>query len=165
MPECYYHERCERFLAAQPHMRKLGIRVVKARQGTVTLVLPVQAQLISEGLDTYLHGGVLTTLVDAASSVSTLCALENFELCPTLDLRIDHMRTPVQSQPLYVSAECYRVTRSVLFTRASVYQDDPAKPMAHGVATFMRPEGGPQDSPFRQLIDGRSEGADDATTA
>ncbi|MBV0932009.1 PaaI family thioesterase [Marinobacterium weihaiense] len=150
----YYLARCRRFLAAQPHMRKLGIRVIQAQQSRVTLVLPVQSQLISEGLDTYLHGGVLTTLVDAASSASTLCALEAFELCPTLDLRIDHMRTPVQSQPLYVAAECYRVTRSVLFTRASVYQEDPSRPMAYGIATFMRPEGGAEDSLFARLIDG-----------
>ncbi|GAA0683577.1 PaaI family thioesterase [Marinobacterium maritimum] len=157
----YYIARCSRFLDAQPHMRKLGISLVQAEKSKVTLVLPVQPQLISEGQDTYFHGGVLTTLVDAASSVSTLCALEVFELCPTLDLRIDHMRTPVQSQPLYVDAECYRVTRSVLFTRALVYQDDPSHPVANAIATFMRPEGGATNSAFRSMI----EGASDATPA
>ncbi|GAA0786104.1 PaaI family thioesterase [Marinobacterium sediminicola] len=153
--------RCMRFLDAQPHMRKLGIRLISAEKSKVTLVLPVQSQLLTEGIDTYFHGGVLTTLVDAASSVSTLCALEQFELCPTLDLRIDHMRTPVQSESLFVSAECYRVTRSVLFTRASVFQDDPDRPVAYAIATFMRPEGGVTDSAFRAMI----EGASDATTA
>jgi len=156
-----YTGRCTRFLNAQPHMMKLGIRLISAEKGKAVLVLPVQPQLVSPVLDTYLHGGVLTTLVDAASSVSTLCALDRFELCPTLDLRIDHMRTPVQSQPLYVSAECYRVTRSVLFTRAFVYQQDPDRPVAYAIATFMRPEGGSMASAFRQLI----EGGDDATVA
>lgn len=156
-----YAGRCTRFLNAQPHMLKLGIRLIQAEKGRAVLVLPVQPQLISPVLDTYLHGGVLTTLVDAASSVSTLCALDRFELCPTLDLRIDHMRTPAQSQPLYVNAECYRVTRSVLFTRASVYQDDPERPVAYAIATFMRPEGGSTESEFRRLI----EGGDNATTA
>ncbi|MBA4502138.1 PaaI family thioesterase [Marinobacterium marinum] len=156
-----YNARCTRFLHAQPHMQKLGIRLIKAEKNAATLVLPVQSQLISKVLDTYLHGGVLTTLVDAASSVSTLCALERFELCPTLDLRIDHMRTPVQSQPLYVSAECYRVTRSVLFTRASVYQESPSRPVAYAIATFMRPGDGNTDSAFRAMI----EGGNDAATA
>lgn len=161
MNQAEFAGRCARFLNAQPHMRKLGIRLVSAEKGKAVLVLPVQPQLMSAVLDTYLHGGVLTTLVDAASSVSTLCALERFELCPTLDLRIDHMRTPVQSQPLYVSAECYRVTRSVLFTRASVYQEDAERPVAYAIATFMRPEGGQTDSAFSRLI----EGGDDATVA
>lgn len=155
-----YLGRCRRFLQAQPHMRKLGIRPIRAEAGKATLVLPVQAQLVNQALDTYLHGGVLTTLVDAASSVSTLCALERFELCPTLDLRIDHMRSPVQSQPLYVSAECYRVTRSVLFTRASVYQDDPSRPVAYAIATFMRPDQDASASAFHAMIEG---GADAAT--
>ncbi|PSL15213.1 uncharacterized protein (TIGR00369 family) [Marinobacterium halophilum] len=154
-----YRARCVRFLNAQPHMCRLGIRLIRAEKSKATLVLPVQPQLISTVLDTYLHGGVLTTLVDAASSVSTLCALDRFELCPTLDLRIDHMRTPVQSQPLYVAAECYRVTRSVLFTRASVYQDDPAHPVAYAIATFMRPEGGATESAFSTLIEGEPDAA------
>lgn len=161
MIQSEYDGRCTRFLSAQPHMVKLGIRLVQAEKGRAVLVLPVQQQLLNSALDTYLHGGVLTTLVDAASSVSTLCALERFELCPTLDLRIDHMRTPVQSQALYVSAECYRVTRSVLFTRASVYQDDPDRPVAYAIATFMRPEAGSTESAFRRLIEGEA----DATTA
>lgn len=154
-----YAGRCTRFLNAQPHMVKLGVRLVCAEKGRATLVLPVQPQLMNAALDTYLHGGVLTTLVDAASSVSTLCALDAFELCPTLDLRIDHMRTPVQNQPLYVQAECYRITRSVLFTRASVYQQDPERPVANAVATFMRPEAGATDSAFRALIEGESHAA------
>lgn len=154
-----YAGRCTRFLEAQPHMRRLGIRLVKAGKGRALLVLPVQSQLISPVLDTYLHGGVLTTLVDAACSVSTLCALDRFELCPTLDLRIDHMRTPIQKQPLYISAECYRVTRSVLFTRASVYQESPDRPVAYAIATFMRPEEGRTESAFRALIEGDSDAA------
>ncbi|WP_010324274.1 PaaI family thioesterase [Marinobacterium stanieri] len=156
-----YAGRCTRFLQAQPHMRKLGVELVDAEASRVTLRLPVNPELVSGGLETYLHGGVLTTLVDAASSVSTLCALEAFELCPTLDLRIDHMRIPSETRPVYVDAECYRITRSVLFTRASVYQDDKSRPVANAVATFMRPEGGAVISDFQQLI----EGGDDAATA
>ena len=154
-----YTGRCTRFLDAQPHMRRLGVRLVKASKARALLVLPVQSQLISPVLDTYLHGGVLTTLVDAACSVSTLCALDRFELCPTLDLRIDHMRTPVQNRPLYISAECYRVTRSVLFTRASVYQESPDRPVAYAIATFMRPDRDSTASEFKALIEGESDAA------
>lgn len=154
-----YAERCTRFLNAQPHMVKLGVRLVSAGKGKATLVLPAQPQLMNAALDTYLHGGVLTTLVDAASSVSTLCALDVFELCPTLDLRIDHMRTPVQNQPLYVQAECYRITRSVLFTRAFVFQQDPERPLANAVATFMRPETAVAETAFHALIEGDGNAA------
>lgn len=146
--------KCQRFIDALAHMRKLNLRVIQADQKRVVIVLPVQSMLLCpEGVD-YTHGGVLTTLVDTACSLSTLTVLAEYELCPTLDLRIDHMSTAALSRPLYAQAQCYRVTRNVLFTRASVYQDDPQRPVAHALATFMRPEPGNTDTDFKAYVDG-----------
>lgn len=150
-------EKCRRFIGALAHMRKLQMQVIKADEKSVTVVLPVQDQLVSAAFDTYMHGGVLTTLVDTASSLSTIPALKEYELCPTLDLRIDHMSTPVVSQPLYAHAECYRVTRNVLFTRATVYQENPGKPVAYAISTFMRPGAGNTDPAFKLIVDGGGE--------
>lgn len=147
-------QRCQRFLEAQPHIRKLKLAVDSAEQSKVRIVLPVQDSLFSSEVNTYLHGGVLTTMVDHASSAATLCALEEFELCPTLDLRIDHMSRPAQDKPLFVEAECYRITRTVLFTRATVYQHSTEQPIAYGMATFMRPDEGSTDPAFKALIEG-----------
>ncbi len=147
-------EKCRRFIGALAHMRKLQMQVIKADEKSVTVVLPVQDQLVSAAFDTYMHGGVLTTLMDTASSLSTIPALKEYELCPTLDLRIDHMSTPVASQPLYAHAECYRVTRNVLFTRATVYQENPGKPVAYAISTFMRPGAGNTDPAFKMIVDG-----------
>lgn len=146
--------RCQRFIAAQPHMRKLGLELVSAQANKVVIRLPVQESLFSCEVNTYLHGGVLTTMVDHASSAATLCALEEYELCPTLDLRIDHMARPAQDKPLLVEAECYRATRTVLFTRATVYQTSTEQPIAYAISTFMRPEPGSTDPAFKALIEG-----------
>ncbi|MNE82172.1 hypothetical protein D3C80_1788730 [compost metagenome] len=48
------------------------------------------------------------------------------------------MRPAEPDKDVYGFAECYRVTREVLFTRGFAYQDDPQKPIAHVVGTFMR---------------------------
>lgn len=146
--------RCQRFLEAQPHMRKLGLKVISACPGVVVIELPVQAELFSCDVNTYLHGGALTTMVDHASSAATLCAVEDYELCPTLDLRIDHMSRPAQDKPLFVEAECYRVTRKVLFTRATVYQLTTEQPIAYAISTFMRPDPGTTDPAFKAMIEG-----------
>jgi len=151
--------RCQRFLEAQPHMRKLGLKVVSACPYQVVIELPVQEILFSSEANTYLHGGVLTTMVDHASSAATLCALQDYELCPTLDLRIDHMSRPAQDMPLYVQAECYRVTRKMLFTRATVYQLTTEQPIAYAISTFMRPDPGTTDPVFKSVIEGDSQGA------
>ena len=150
--------RCQRFLEAQPHMRKLGLKVIGACPYQVTIELPVQADLFGEGVSTWMHGGMLTTMVDHASSAATLCALQDYELCPTLDLRIDHMSRPSSNMPLFVEAECYRVTRKVLFTRATVYQLTTEQPIAYAISTFMRPDPGSTDPGFKAMIEGRCEG-------
>lgn len=146
--------RCQRFMDALAHIRKLGLRVIQADERKVTLVLPVQDQLSSHETNTYLLGGALTTLIDTASAVSTLCVLPEFELAPTLDLRIDHMKTPAHRQPLYIQAECYRTTRSVMFTRATVYQESVDQPIAFGIGTFMRLGPDVVDAEMKALVEG-----------
>lgn len=147
---------CQRFIDTLAHVRLLNMRVIHGEKNRVTLELPVQEKLINVQGNGYMLGGVLTTLVDTACSCSTLSALPDFELAPTLDLRIDHMRTPVQEEPLFVDAECYRVTRNVMFTRAVVYQSSPEEAIATTMATFMRL--GPEyaSSELKALVTGKS---------
>lgn len=153
--------RCQRFMDALAHVRKLGLRVIKANERRVTLVLPVQDQLKSDKTTTYLLGGALTTLIDTASAVSTLCVLPEFEIAPTLDLRIDHMKAPEKNQPLYIQAECYRTTRSVMFTRATVYQTSVDEPVAFGIGTFMRLGADVVDPTMKALVEGEIESCGD----
>ncbi|MCO4758917.1 MAG: PaaI family thioesterase [Oceanospirillaceae bacterium] len=150
--------RCQRFMDALAHIRKLGLRVIQADERRVTLVLPVQDQLNTGKTNTYLLGGALTTLIDTASAVSTLCVLPEFEIAPTLDLRIDHMKAPTHSQPLYIQAECYRTTRSVMFTRATVYQTSADDPIAFGIGTFMRLGSDVVDTQMKALVEGDIDG-------
>jgi len=149
-------EKCERFLQALPHARKLQLKTISAEEGRVTMELPVQAQLQGPAANTYLHGGVLTTLVDTACSGAVICMLDPYELSPTLDLRIDHMTTACADKPLFVDAECYRKSRNVLFTRATVYQDSPEQPIAYAIATFMRLGAEITDKAFRNMVEGEA---------
>jgi acyl-coenzyme A thioesterase PaaI-like protein len=76
--------------------------------------------------------------MDTACGMSTLCVLPEFEVCPTLDLRIDYMHAAEPNKDVYGFAQCYRVTTDVIFARGFAYQDDPEQPIAHVVGTFMR---------------------------
>ena len=52
-----------------PHCRELGIRVVDLAPGTMTMALAYQERLIGNPETGFLHGGVITTLVDTVSGI------------------------------------------------------------------------------------------------
>ncbi|MCI0994828.1 PaaI family thioesterase [Pseudomonas corrugata] len=138
MAEDPVFERATRFLSALRHCQVLGLKLHSASHEGLTLVLPFSPRIVGNPLTGVLHGGALTSLMDTACGMSTLCVLPEFEVCPTLDLRIDYMHAAEPNKDVYGFAQCYRVTPDVIFTRGFAYQDDPDQPIAHVVGTFMR---------------------------
>lgn len=130
--------RATRFVSALRHCQVLGIEVHAADEEGMTLVLPYGAHIVGDPRTGVIHGGALTSLMDTACGMATLCVLPEFEVCPTLDLRIDYMHPAEAHKAVFGFAQCYRVTSEVIFTRGFAYQDDPAQPIAHVVGTFMR---------------------------
>ncbi|MBV4490713.1 PaaI family thioesterase [Pseudomonas oryzicola] len=128
----------ERFLSALKHCQLLQMSVAQANADGMTLVLPWSTAIVGNPQTGAVHGGALTTLMDTACGMATLCVLPRFEVCPTLDLRIDYMHPAEAGKAIYGHAQCYRVTRDVIFTRGTAYQDDPAQPICQVVGTFMR---------------------------
>ncbi|MBO3274236.1 PaaI family thioesterase [Pseudomonas schmalbachii] len=131
-------ERAQRFLMVIRHCQVLGVSIHSADEKGLTLRLPYSESIIGNPETGVIHGGAITTLMDTACGISTVCVLPEFEVCPTLDLRVDYMRPAEPGKDVYGFAECYRVTREVIFTRGFAFQDDPQKPIAHVVGTFMR---------------------------
>lgn len=130
--------RARNFLSALRHCQHLQMTVEQADQQGLVLRLPYSEQIVGNPVTGVIHGGAITTLMDTCCGISTVCYLPEFEICPTLDLRIDYMYPAEPGKPIFGFAECYRVTPTVIFTRGIAYQDDRAQPIAHVVGTFMR---------------------------
>lgn len=131
-------ERARRFLGALRHCQVLNMQVHSADPEGIVLRLPYSSSIVGNPQTGAVHGGAITTLMDTALGMATLCALPEFEVCPTLDLRIDYMSPGAADQDLFGHAHCYRVSREVIFIRGTAYQDDPAQPIAQVVGTYMR---------------------------
>lgn len=131
-------ERGQRFLSVLRHCQLLGMRVHSADSQGLILRLPYSQQIVGNPETGGVHGGAITTLMDTTCGISTVCVLPEFEICPTLDLRIDYMRPAEPNKDVFGFAECYRVTENIIFTRGYAYQDNPDEPIAHAVGAFMR---------------------------
>tara|TARA_B100000674_G_scaffold152135_1_gene121250 strand:- start:1159 stop:1626 length:468 start_codon:yes stop_codon:yes gene_type:complete len=130
--------RARNFLSVLRHCQHLQMTVERADEDGLVLRLPYSDQIVGNPVTGVIHGGAITTLMDTCCGISTVCYLPEFEICPTLDLRIDYMHPAEPGKQIFGFAECYRVTPTVIFTRGIAYQDDREQPIAHVVGTFMR---------------------------
>lgn len=126
----------EAFISVLAQCQALGITVTSARENELILELPYSEGIVGNPDTQVIHGGAITTLMDTTAGAAVICAMPEFELCPTLDLRVDYMRSARPGQPVYARASCYRVTNNILFMRCEAYQVD--RTIAHCVATFVR---------------------------
>ena len=122
---------------AMPHGREIGMRLHWSKEGKSKLSVPYDERLIGDPETGVLHGGVITALLDTACGSAVMSAPGKITAVATLDLRIDYMRPASAGQTVYAEAECYRMTRSIGFTRAVAYHDDPSDPIASAAGAFM----------------------------
>lgn len=133
-----FFQRMVQIALGLPHCEALGLQFHARNQGEVTLVLPFKPELVGDPFTRALHSGVVTTLADMAGAMAIFARLNERESVATLDLRLDYLRPALPDMPLFCQSTCYRLTKQIAFTRSSVYQTDPANPVAHAVATYMR---------------------------
>ena len=127
-----------RFFKSIPHMNETGIRLGPTEAGSVTLVLPARADWLGDPERGLLHPGPLTVLADSACGAAVGAALERVQPYATLDLRMDLLRPASPDRDVSCTAECFRLTQNIAFTRATLRQAGDDSPIATALATFMR---------------------------
>lgn len=137
----FYAALLANFTQAIPHSRECGMVIDRLDAGGADAHLPYRPEWLGDTGRGLIHTGIIISLVDTVSGLAALAAIGRFEPVPTLDLRMDYLRPAVPDKTLYARAECYRLTRSICFVRASAWQDDAAEPVAVSQSTFMRASG------------------------
>ena len=124
-------------LESLPHNAKLGIHMVEIAPGRCATYIEFRPELVGDPSSGVLHGGVVTTLIDATAGAAVYASIPQDTSLATLDMRIDYLKPAVPDKRLYASAELYRLTRRIAFARASAYQDYPGNQVACCIASFM----------------------------
>lgn len=120
------------------HCVVLDFKVREIDGRKLTIELPFNERIVGNPDKRIVHGGAITTLLDTTCGMCIPLALEEFQIAPTLDLRIDYMTAAKPDLSIFACAEAYRVSNNVVFARGIAYQDDESQPIAHCAATFMR---------------------------
>jgi uncharacterized protein (TIGR00369 family) len=126
------------FTRAIPHAYACGMQA-DALDGTqACLTLPYRETWLADAERGWIHPSMVTCLIDTACGLALMAAAGQFERIATLDLRVDYLRPALAPKPVLCRAECYRMTETIAFVRASAWQDNRDEPCAVSQAAFMR---------------------------
>ena len=129
-----------------PHNRALGIEVLQIGADRAVMRLPYNPDLVGNPDSGVLHGGPVFALMDVCCGAAAFATVPTTAPIATLDLRIDYLKPARAGQAVIAEAVCYKVTRSVAFTRCRAWNEDqPGDDIAHGAGSFMRSAAGEAD--------------------
>ncbi|MEQ1437740.1 PaaI family thioesterase [Fontimonas sp. SYSU GA230001] len=126
------------FVDATPHVAACGMQITRLDASGAEVRLPFREDWIGDAERGLIHPGIVTTLVDSACGAAVMARIERLEPIATLDLRMDYLRAGRRGLDVHCLAQCYRLTASIAFARATVWQDDRSEPIAVSQSVFMR---------------------------
>lgn len=124
------------FIEAIPHSRALGMDLTEFGDGKATITMPYASHLIGDPETGVIHGGAVSALMDTCCGAAVMSHPAAQEGTATIDLRIDYMRAAKPGETIVTRAECYHVTRSVAFVRATAFDEDTNRPVATATGAF-----------------------------
>lgn len=124
------------FIEAIPYARALGMVLDRIEDGVAVISMPYDERLIGDPASGVIHGGAVSALMDTCSGAAVMSHRNAPAATATIDLRIDYMRPARPGDRIVARAECYNVTRSVAFVRATAHDADSDRPVATATGAF-----------------------------
>ena len=125
------------FADGVPHNRALGLRLVSIAEEGIVSELPYDERLVGDPDTGVLHGGAITTLIDATCGMAVPVQMRRAIPIATLDLRIDYLKPARRGASVVCRARCYKTTQNVAFVRATADCGDADDPIAAAAGTFI----------------------------
>ncbi len=126
----------QQFIEALPFARTLNMRMDMLEDGIAEVSMPYDARLIGDPGTGVVHGGAVSALMDTCCGAAVMSHPTAPKGTATLDLRIDYMRPATPAQRIRAHAECYHMTRTVAFVRATAIDEDENRPVAIATGAF-----------------------------
>lgn len=127
------------FFDQLPFNKLIGISLISVGDSRAEMSVAYNGRLIGDSVSRVIHGGVITTLIDAACGAAVMSAGMSKFPTATIDLRIDYLRPANPGETIIANAHCYKMTSSVAFVRAEAIDDNERDPVALASGAFTSP--------------------------
>jgi uncharacterized protein (TIGR00369 family) len=125
----------QRLLDETPVHRALRIRVLSSEPHSLILHAETNEEHVGTDDDTFLHGGVVATVLDTAATFALIAATGDD--WSTVDLRVDYLR-PVPAGPLEARARVVQAGHRLGRSTAELVQPGSDRVLASAAGTFVR---------------------------
>jgi uncharacterized protein (TIGR00369 family) len=122
--------------ARSPYMHFLGLEVVAEEKGRFEVRLPFRPEFLRRDDQDWLHGGVVSALIDIAGDHAVATEFGGVGL-PTIDMRVDYLR-PARRGDLLAVGRTVRAGRTVSVADVEV-RDATGTLVAVGRAVYASP--------------------------
>ncbi len=134
-PANWSHRVIEFIERSIPFNQLLRMRVVSLESGHAVMEVPFRPDLIGDPYRPSIHGGVVSTLIDATGGAAAFTRIETVDRISTVDMRVDYLR-PGAEDRLVAEAVVQRMGNRVAAVQVVVHQGDPAEPIALGRCVY-----------------------------
>lgn len=124
------------FIRVLPHSVALGMDLTEIGDGVAEILMPYNKRLVGDPETGVIHGGAVSALMDTCGGAAVMSHPTGPAGTATIDMRIDYMRPATPGQTIVARAECYHITRTVAFVRATAVDDDTDRPVATATSAF-----------------------------
>jgi uncharacterized protein (TIGR00369 family) len=128
-----YKEGVTKVVNQSPYFSLLSMEIKDLKWGTSLLEVELEEKHLQPF--GYVHGGVMASVVDAATFWATFPQVENGLGLTTVEIKINYL-APVQKGKLKAEGRCIKMGKTLALGEAFV-RDEEGKLIAHGTSTMM----------------------------
>lgn len=128
-----YKEGVTKVVNQSPYFSLLSMEIKDLQWGTSLLEVELEEKHLQPF--GYVHGGVMASVVDAATFWATFPQVENGLGLTTVEIKINYL-APVQKGKLKAEGRCIKMGKTLALGEAFV-RDEEGKLIAHGTSTMM----------------------------